>query len=334
MPDRRLAQELPPGDIDPALLGEAADWLVRFQSGDDSVRTRRAFERWRAQSPAHAAAWRRAETVLDTFRRVPADVGRRTLGGLARPGRRRALHALGLATVATPAAWLAWRHQPWVAWRADLATATGEQRRLTLDDGTQLVLDTGTAVNVAFTAGERRLRLIRGEILVTTAEDPAPQPRPFVVETAEGRLRPLGTRFSVRQGAYESRVAVLEGAVEIVTTGGARRTLAAGEQAGFGTDRIGDAKPADASAALWAQGMLVARDMPLAALLAELGRYRPGVLRCHPAVADLRVSGAFPLTDVDASLDLLVRTRPLALRRLTRYWVSVEPRAQSATRMP
>jgi len=327
VPARRLARDLPPGDLDHALLGQAADWLVRFQSGDDSAHTRRAFEQWRAQSPAHAAAWRRAETVLDTFGRVPADVGRRALGGLARPARRRALHALGLAALAAPTVWLAWRHEPWAAWRADLATATGEQKRLTLADGTRLVLDTATAVDVAFTAGERRLRLIRGEILVTTASDPSPRPRPFLVDTGEGRLRPLGTRFSVRQRANESHVAVFEGAVEITTTGGARRTLASGEQTGFRADRIGDATPVDAAAALWARGMLVARDMPLAALVAELGRYRPGVLRCHPAVADLRVSGAFPLTDVDASLDLLVKTRPLALRRLTRYWVSVEPRA-------
>ncbi len=334
MLDRRLAQEPPPGDIDSALLGEAADWLVRFQSGDDSARTRRAFEQWHAQSPAHAAAWRRAEMVLDTFHRVPAEVGRRALGGLARPGRRRALSALGLAAVATPAAWLAWRHQPWTSWRADLATAPGEQRHLTLDDGTNLVLDTATAVDVAFTAGERRLRLIRGEILVTTAKDPAPRPRPFLVETAEGRLRPLGTRFSVRQGANESHVAVFEGAVEVLTTGGAQRTLGAGEQAAFRVDHIGEAAPADASTALWAKGMLVARDLPLAALLAELARYRPGVLRCHPAVAELRVSGAFPLTDVDASLELLVKTRPLVVRRLTRYWLSVEPRVGVLPRAP
>lgn len=73
--------------------------------------------------------------------------------------------------------------------------------------------------------------------------------------------------------------------------------------------------------------MLAARDMPLADLIAELARHRPGVLRCHPAVAALRVSGVFPLRDTDASLDLLIQTRPLALRNRTRYWVSVEPRS-------
>lgn len=320
MPPRR------PDDTDAALLGEAADWLMRFQAGDDSAATRRAFEHWLTRSPDHTAAWQRAETLLDTFRRVPADVGRRTLGGLAKPGRRRALRTLGLAAVAAPAAWLAWRQPPWAAWRADLATATGELKTLTLADGTLLTLNTASAVDVAFTPAARRLRLIKGEILVTTAKDLSAQPRPFIVDTAEGWLRPVGTRFSVRQLPGETHAAVFEGAVEINAAGGMRRTLGAGEQTLFQAGRIHAARPVDASSALWTQGMLVARDMPLAALIAELARYRPGLLRCHPAVAGMRVSGAFPLGDTDASLDLLVRTRPLSLSRLTRYWVSVEPR--------
>lgn len=317
---------------DRALLEEAADWLMRFQCGDDTTATQRAFEQWRAQSPAHAAAWQRAEAVSETFRRVPAELGRRTLDGLARPGRRRALHAFGLAAIAGPAAWLAWRQRPWLAWQADLATRTGEQKSVELADGTRLVLDTASAVDVAFTSDERRLHLIEGEILVTTARDPSSRPRPFVVTSAEGRLRPIGTRFSVRQLSGHTRVAVFDGAVEITAAGGQRRTLSAGSQAGFRAGGIGAVSSVDAAAALWAKGMLLARDMPLGELIAELARYRRGVLRCDPAVAGLRVSGAFPLTDTDASLELLVKTRPLALRRRTRYWIDVAPRADGMMR--
>ena len=65
---------------------------------------------------------------------------------------------------------------------------------------------------------------------------------------------------------------------------------------------------------------------PLHALIAELNRYRPGRLRCHPAVGQLRVSGAFPLRDTDASLDLLRKTLPVDIGRSSRWWVTVEPR--------
>ncbi|MET0609860.1 MAG: iron dicitrate transport regulator FecR, partial [Pseudomonas caspiana] len=61
--------------------------------------------------------------------------------------------------------------------------------------------------------------------------------------------------------------------------------------------------------------------------LAELGRYRPGMLRCHSAVAELKVSGAFSLRDTDASLRLLNDTLPISVSNMTRYWVTVEPRA-------
>jgi ferric-dicitrate binding protein FerR (iron transport regulator) len=64
-------------------------------------------------------------------------------------------------------------------------------------------------------------------------------------------------------------------------------------------------------------------------LRGELSRYRPGVLRCHPDVAALRVSGAFSRRDTDASLRLLSDTSPLNINCLTRYWLSVEPSRHS-----
>lgn len=312
-------------NLDPALLHEAADWLVRFQSGENSAETRLAFEQWRSLSPVHAAAWQRAEAVLSTFGRVPTPIGRRTLSGLAKPDRRRAIKALGLFAIATPAVWLAWQHEPWAEWSADLHTATGEQKTLELADGTRLVLNTDSAVDVSFTATVRRLRLIKGEILVTTARDPSPTPRPFVVQTAQGSIRPIGTRYSVRQLADETHAAVFEGAIEINTLGGAQTILHAGEYGQFQASRIGSKGMVDNTDSLWEHGMLVARNMPLGELIKELGRYRPGILRCHPAVADMRVSGAFPLRNTDESLDLLIKSRPLDINSVTRYWVSVVP---------
>ena len=96
-------------------------------------------------------------------------------------------------------------------------------------------------------------------------------------------------------------------------------------QSAFGFDSSAPAAPLDAAALTWEHGMMVARNMRLDDLLAELGRYRPGVLRCHQAVAGLTVSGAFPLKDTDASLRLLQDTLPIRISSLTRYWVAVEP---------
>ena len=315
--------------IDPAILKEAAGWLVRFQSETLSPSDREAFERWRARSAAHAAAWQRAEDMLRGFGQVPPRIAGETLRRLDRPGRRQALRALAGLLVLGPAAWLGGRELPWREWSADARTATGEQRRMELADGTQLVLNTASAVDIDYTAQQRTLWLRAGEILLTTGRDAPRLQRPFVVQTAQGAIRALGTRFMVRDEGSVVRVAVFEGAVEIrpMSAGGSATVLPAGQQTVFNGREVQPQAAVDATAASWEQGMLAARNWRLADLVDELGRYRRGVLRCDPAVAGLRVSGAFPLNDIDAGLRLLEKTLPVRVSRITPYWTTVAPRA-------
>jgi transmembrane sensor len=313
---------LTPAAIDPALLHEAADWAMRLHYDAPSEADRRAFEHWRGQSPAHYAAWARAQSVFHTFGQVPPDIGRETLRRMEHDrGRRRSLRLLAALPAAALGA-LAGYHAPWRQWTADVATATGERKTLSLPDGSRLVLNTASAVDIVFDANARRLRLVAGEILVTTQADSLR--RPFLVDTAQGLVRALGTRFAVRQlenGLF--RVVVFEHAVEVVPLAGAARTLRAGEQAEFGAAGVQPPAPIGDAAALWEKGMLLAKDMRLAEVIAELARHRPGVLRCDPAVAGLRVSGAISLADTDAALAMLAASLPLFIEYRTRYWVVV-----------
>jgi transmembrane sensor len=82
----------------------------------------------------------------------------------------------------------------------------------------------------------------------------------------------------------------------------------------------------DAGSGAWADGMLVAAHMRLADFLAELGRYRRGQLNCDPKVADLLISGTYPVDDSERVLDLLAVSLPVRIKRFTRYWVTVEAR--------
>lgn len=315
--------------IDPLILGEAADWLVQLQSGAATEDDHHAVQAWCQRSAQHAQAWQRAEAILGDFRRLPTPVTGETLRRLSRNGavsRRQALHRLGLWLLAAPAAWLAWRETPWQQWTADAHTAVGEQRPLTLADGSQVLLNTNTAIDITFNAQQRRIDLLAGEILVTSASDPASPARPLLVRTLHGQAIALGTRFSVRIDGSKTRVAVLAGAVDTRPLHAASGlVLKAGERGAFDADRVLPTAALETGDLAWEHGMLLARDMRLADLLHELGRYRPGVLRCHPAVRELKVSGAFPLADTDASLRLLGDTLPVAIHGLTRYWVTVEP---------
>lgn len=329
----------PASDLDPAILREAAEWLVRLHSGDASAADYQALQRWLAQSAQHQQAWCRAEALLGNLQQIPPTLARATLdrpGHAASAGRRAALARLVWLPLLPASAWLGWEHLPWREWNADYRTATGEQQRATLADGTQVLLNTASALDVRYSGTQRLLHLLAGEVLITTAPDPAAHagqpPRPFIVHTAEGRIRALGTRFTVRreapgggQGGARSHVAVFEGAVEI-TAGGDTRRIATGEQARFGATGITAHQVADeALDGAWSTGMLIARQMRLADLAAELNRYRPGVLRCAPEVADLRISGAFPLLEPERSLRLLVDTFPVQVRYRSRYWATLEP---------
>ena len=102
--------------------------------------------------------------------------------------------------------------------------------------------------------------------------------------------------------------------------------MRAGEQSAFTAAAIQPVRAVDASAAFWERGLLLARDMRLDDLVAELARYHRGVLRCDPAVAGLTVSGAFPVTDTLASLDMLEKSLPVRIGSATSYWLTVKPR--------
>ncbi|TBU89269.1 FecR domain-containing protein [Stutzerimonas kirkiae] len=305
--------------IDPRIAGEAADWVIRLQSGPLDDDEQQALEVWSRQSPAHACAWERARQLLQMSERVPSALGHDALQRLQGLGRRRAMQTLALLIAAPASGWLAWQRLPY--WSADLHTARGERRTLRLADGSQLVLNTDSAVDVVFDAGQRLLRLRRGEILVTTASDP----RRFVVETAQGRVRALGTRFSVRRLDQRSRVEVFEHAVEITPHQGAALRLEGGQQAAFGPLEVKAAEPLADYADAWESGLFVANELRLDQLLEELSRYRSGILRVHPGVAAMRVSGTFPMGNDERALTLLEKTLPLRVSRISRYWVSVQP---------
>lgn len=316
-------------------IEQAAAWYARLCSGSACEADRQGWQRWCEARPAHAAAWARVEAMQRRIASVP--------GGLAAPAlkaatraeaetRRAMLRGLALAFGTGTLAWWGWSQPLRHTLMADLRTGIGEQRELRLADGSQLSLNTDTAVDLAFSASQRLLVLRAGEILVQTAADPqrlaGGTARPFLVATAHGQIRALGTRFMVRTEAGSTLVTVLEKAVEVRgTAAGAATVVRAGQQLRLTAEGLAaDAQPADPSTASWQQGSLVADGMPLGRLLQELGRYRPGLLGCDPSIAGLRVSGAFPVPDTDRALTVLAHGLPVRIESRTRYWVRVVPR--------
>jgi len=314
------------------VLLEASEWFAVLHSGHVAVADRQRWNDWLGEpgSPQRQA-WAQVERIGQRFGTIDDGAARSTLqrrAGTASGSRRHALRALSVIGSTGLLAWSGSQTGVWENWRADCATATGEIRELTLDDGTRLWLDTHSAVKVAFTDRLRRIVLLRGDILVTTAgalPGRAKDTRPLVVDGDHGRMRALGTRFSVRQRSLDTLLAVFDGAVEVSPAqGNASRIVSAGEQVVFTADGIGHSQTADLARQAWSQGLLVAADMPLATFIAELARYRPGHLACDDGVAGLRLTGVYPLRDTDQALAAVAQALPVRIRHRTRWWVTVE----------
>ncbi|KEY89877.1 fec operon regulator FecR [compost metagenome] len=310
-----------------ASLQEAAHWYVQLQDEAADPQVRHQWQRWLDQHGDHQAAWHYVQRVGQRFAPLQAE-GAAAGRALREHDPRRFSRRTGLKTLLVLGAssllgWQAWRGAPLSSWSADLATGIGETRVTRLADGSQLWLGAQSAVDLEFSALSRVLKLRFGEILVETAADPR---RPFFVDTAQGRMQALGTRFAVCQLGDSTRLNVYAGAVEVCTAlRGERLIVQAGQQVDFSAQGISTARPAQSAGESWIQQRLNAEDMPLAQLLQTLGRYRHGHLGWHPAVAQLSVMGAFPLDDTDRALELLQAALPVRVQRVTPWWVSVEP---------
>lgn len=314
----------------------AVAWLMELQGEAVAPETVDAWRRWRAEHPDHERAWQRIESVKGRLEPLSSpltsDIARAALAPSGSPHRRRAIKTLAVSTLAVGAAWSAREYSPWRELSADYRTAVGERRSLVLPDGTQLWLNTASAVDNRFSDSERRLVLVAGEILITTARDDRPAPRPFLVETAQGTVQALGTRYAVRQRDGDTDVSVFDGAVQIRprSPGGQPLVLRAGFGASFTAEAVATPAPAQASGISWAEGFIVARSMRLDDFIAELRRYSKDALSCDPALAGLRVSGSFPLDDIGKVLEALTTTLGVRTETVTRLWGAREIRITAA----
>ena len=316
------------GDRSPreaAARDEALAWFVRLNSGDAGPAEQEAFGRWLRVNPMNPREYDRLETLWVDLDAVPDP--RPALSPPRRGLTRR--HLLAGAAGAAACAGVAVMSGVTVGDLeamavADFRTGTGERRTITAPDGTVIDMDAETAVAVEYGPAVRRLRLLSGRASFRVRHDPS---RPFDVACAGGTVRALGTAFTVHRRAADTSVAVEESAVEVCLgapgAGGDTVRLSAGERIAYGRHGLGrPTSAADDAETAWRRGKLVFRDRPLADVVADLNRYRPGrVVVWGDALAALRIDGVFNIDDPDAVLNAIVRTLPVREARITPFLV-------------
>jgi len=304
-----------------AALRQAAHWFSQFNSGEELPSDQCAWQLWLNASPVNAWAWQQAERLQTRMAASESPASARVLA-LAAQGRhasRRRVVKAGLLLLGGSAVGLGgYREVRQSPWLADVRTGVGEQRSLSLNNGTALVLNTASAADVGDLPGAPWLRLRQGELMVTI-----PPRQSCRVVTRDGAIEAGESRFAVRLFDSSSSLEVFGQQAQVTLASGQTLQVSQGQRCQFNAQGFAPLETVALAADAWSQGLLIANDQRLDAFVSNLSRYRPGWLRCAPGVAGLRISGTFRLADTEQILRALTTSLPVQVHTRTRYWVTI-----------
>jgi len=326
---------------------DAIAWLVLLRSGEATAADRSAFDGWLQHATRHQNAWQRLTGPVDGAFAAARSLSQRSSSqtneanhllshalsnAMAESAthavcRRRMLRgALALSGVTVGSALVAQRFTPLQDSFADFRTGTGERGRFTLPDGSSLLLNARSAVDVAFNSGQRTVLLRSGEVIADICAETSV---PFVLQCRDGLVRTAApdatssTRILLRKDPDRSLAVTLSGRVEAVANTGARSSqwLLQGQSVWLSASGITPAEGAASTAMAWQQGLVTVNDQPLGDVIAALRPYRRGLLRISPEAAKLRVYGSYPLDDTDRALASISETLPVAVHVHSAGWL-------------
>jgi transmembrane sensor len=296
---------------------EAYGWLVRLTSGSATVADAEALKNWLRRSPAHEQAFSQANALWDGIDLVGRDANLAATAGLravARPaaiGRRAVLSG---AIAASVAGLLAVRPslELWPSWSeltSDYRTGTGERKQISVAGGV-LELNTRTSLAVQSGEGQGAVKLIAGEVAI------AARSGPFAVLAAEGRTVGNAARFNVRLDDQTVCVTCLGGEVWVEYRD-RRAKVRDRQQVRYGDRELTEVMTVDpAIVTAWYRGMLVFHNEPLARVIDEVNRYRPGKLILLDRSLGMRpIEASLRLDRID---DVIMLVRDIYGARVTR----------------
>ncbi|MDP2247886.1 MAG: FecR domain-containing protein, partial [Nitrosomonadales bacterium] len=187
------------------LREEAARWFARMQNTAPDHPDRGRFEAWLMADPAHASeysafaeTWEdfdstsRLKSLAQALERKKAELKAQSTKAVTRG-------ILGLLLVVGcglfgQKMWRDWMDQP--VFTQASTTGIGQISKQKLADGTQLILNADTSIELVYYRNKRMAILKRGEAIFDVAKDPE---RPFIVDSGYARVTVLGTNFAVNR---------------------------------------------------------------------------------------------------------------------------------------
>lgn len=333
-----------------AIIEAANEWLLVMHEETVSLEDEQAFVAWLRESPVHVREYLKAEAVfatleeIDSAKRIDAEallsskddsVVELMGSDLSHPGSRTMPVDAPAVAATEQAAGLQRRPVVWataasvllavvaVLWMSNLpkidtyTTGLGEQRRLVLEDGSVIDMNTQSTLRVTYTDETRDVELTNGEALFTVAKDPD---RPFVVASEHATVRAIGTQFNVQQRNGEVLVTVLEGRVAVEHSSARNHSSVVGTvdeapvELGAGdAAEVVPAAPIRRQAKVntertlaWIERRLIFENETLSSVVAEFNRYNPRQLVIDDVeLSQQRISAVFDADKPDALVRFL-----------------------------
>ncbi len=309
---------------------EATQWLIALREDPDDAAVRAEFDAWLAASAANRAAWAETRHLLDLVsraRRLPqpaATTATDTIGLIGESRRRRPRRLAAVGAIAAIAACLMLVFGPGLLIRlqASHMTATAEIRSFSLEDGSVLRLGADSAIDIAYTPAERRVRLLQGEAFFEVVPNAS---RPFVVESGPVRTTVLGTSFDVRLAGDATDVTVRDGIVRVADDRAlppVSERLVAGDHVRVGAGQVMRGRRSPEETAAWLRGEIVATDRTVGDLVDELRRYHHGtIVVADGTLANERVTGVYNLGDAPTALRAVASAHGAVVRQISPWLV-------------
>ncbi len=315
----------------------AADYVARLYSGSMTEAEEMALYRWLDEAPEHQREYDLQLAIWDQYDLPADDLGDETkVQQAVAEGYslwwRAAAACLAFAFVGAGAFYGDIKEMLFPEHGVLYSTAIGEQKRIALADGSVIMLNTNSQIEVSFGADAREVVLEKGEAFFEVSADAR---RPFHVQTGEQRVTVLGTKFNVDKRGSRYTVAVVEGLVAVhpddqqvrlgiteekvrdkapFATSGQYR-LGAGTILSFNGDETQIARSAlegEGKYRPWLSGVVTFNQEPLSAVVAELSRYTSHEISIpEPETAKMNISGVFHMRELESVLMGLDEAFPL-----------------------
>lgn len=298
---------------------QAAEWYLLMQEQPLTDQQQEEFEAWQ-QIPLHQQVWQNVRMFDDKFQRLPKQQIARTVQHFDATLPKWAAQlcivlcsALGLLYVGQGVRQQDYFPEIWSFDPVEIYhTERGMQQHLTLQDGSQVWLNSNSKIRVKYNSQQRRIELAKGEIYIETHKDTFK--RQLSVRTSHGDLLALGTVFNVRYSAEKTELLVRQGIVRILTKDRqTQQDIPAQHAATFNQDKISP-KSYQATHMLWRQQLLVVHSMPLGQFIKELTPHYQGKIQLEPALGEILISGSYSTQDVEKTLSIVTNTHHLNIQ--------------------